>query len=323
MLGYSQAELKSRTIFEIIIPEELAYVRENIETLSKGSQLRPYIRYFLRKSGEVLPVENNTVLVRDVEGKPRFIQSIARDISDRIKAERAQVQLLEQIRQSNEQLRDLALRLQEVQELERQDLAAVLHDRVGQNLTGLNLNLQILQNQLEDNSGGEIRKRLEDSLKLVEETTHKIRDVMADLNPPVLDEYGLIAAIKWYCGDFTTRTGISAHVSGNNDEQRLASSVERILFRLVQEALMNVAKHAQARQVQVSVESSSDEIIVTVKDDGVGFDPQIVKEPKPEPHWGLLSMQRKAASIGADLTIDSSPGVGTTVCIKVRRQNVH
>ncbi len=321
LLGYSQAELESKSIFDVILPEELAHVRENIELLSKGGRLRPYIRYYLKKSGEVLPAENNTVMVRDADGKPKFMQNIARDISERIKAERAQVQLLGQIRQSNEQMRNLALRLQEVQELERQALAAVLHDRVGQNLTGLNLNLKILQNQLQDGSGSEVRKRLADSLTLVEETTHKIRDVMADLNPPVLDEYGLVAAVKWYCGDFTTRTGITAHVSSSKDEQRLDGSVERILFRLVQEALMNVAKHAQASQVLVSVESNQDAVNVMVKDNGVGFDPQAAKVATSEPHWGLLSMQRKAASIGADLSIESTPGVGTTVSINVRRQN--
>ncbi len=86
---------------------------------------------------------------------------------------------------------------------------------------------------------------------------------------------------------------------------------------------MNVAKHAQASQVQVSVDSDAEAVVVTVKDNGVGFDPQAAKVATKEPHWGLLSMQRKAASIGADLTIESTAGVGTTVCIKVRRQNVN
>jgi two-component system sensor histidine kinase UhpB len=153
----------------------------------------------------------------------------------------------------------------------------------------------------------------------VEETTHKIRDVMADLNPPVLEQYGLLAAIKWYCGDFSNQTGITTHVSGDKDEQRLDPSVERILFRLVQEALMNVAKHAEAKRVVVSVAANKEAISVSIKDNGMGFDVEALKVPTKEPHWGLLSMQRKAASIGATLAIDSLPGMGTKVCIKVRR----
>jgi two-component system sensor histidine kinase UhpB len=213
------------------------------------------------------------------------------------------------------------LRLEEAQELERKELATVLHDRVGQNLTGLNLNLKILQNQLQTEFNPEIQKRLNDSLKMVEETTHKIRDVMADLNPPVLDEYGLIPAIKWYSGDFTNRTGIATHVSGDKLEPSLAPSVEKILFRLVQESLNNVAKHAQASRVVISVKSTKEAVSVTVKDNGQGFDPHEIKRSTTEPHWGLSSMQQRAASIGAALAIDSTPGTGTQVCVKVRRDH--
>jgi PAS domain S-box-containing protein len=319
LLGFSQKELQALTIFDLTIPEELPDVRQNMDKLLKGDHLVPFIQHYLKRSGEVLPSESNTVLVRDADGKPKFFQNMARDITERIKAEQAQNQLLEEIQQSNEQMRGLALRLQEVQELERQELATVLHDRVGQNLTGLNLNLKILQNQLQPEFSLETQKRLNDSLEMVEETTHKIRDVMADLNPPVLDEYGLMPAIKWYSGDFTNRTGISTHVSGDKLDPRLAPSVEKILFRLVQESLNNVAKHAQATQVVITVKSTKDAVSVTVKDNGQGFDPQEFKKPTSEPHWGLLSMQQRAASIGAALAIDSTLGTGTQVCVKVRR----
>lgn len=321
LLGFSQKELGALSIHDISIPEELTDVRLNMELLIKGDRLPTYTRHYLKKSGEVLSTENNTVLENDADGKPKFFQNISRDISERIKAEQEQNQLLEEIRQSNEQMRDLALRLQEVQELERQELATVLHDRVGQNLTGLNLNLKILQNQLQTEFSSEIQKRLNDSLKMVEETTHKIRDVMADLNPPVLDEYGLMPAIKWYSGDFTNRTGIATHVSGDKLEPSLAPGVEKILFRLVQESLNNVAKHAQASRVVIDVKSTKEAVSVTVRDNGQGFDPQEIKKPTTEPHWGLLSMQQRAASIGGALTVESKPGMGTQVCVKVRRNH--
>ena len=318
LFGYSRVEFQALSVFDITIPDELSDIRRNMDELLKGERLIPYIRRYLKKSGEVLPTENNTDLVNDADGKPKFFQNIARDITDRIKTEQAQKQLLQEIQQSNEQMRDLALRLQEVQESERQELANELHDRVGQNLTGLNLNLKILQNQLQPEYV-EAHKRLSDSLVMVEETTHKIRDVMADLDPPVLDEYGLVAAIKWYCGEFSNRTGIATHVNGDKFEPRLAPSVEKILFRLIQESLNNVAKHALASRVVIGVKSNKESISLTVKDNGKGFDARDMKEPTAQPHWGFLSMQQRATSIGAQLVIDSTPGMGTQVLVKVRR----
>lgn len=321
LLGFTRAELQALSILDITVQEELIDVMRNLERLKNGNRLIPYVRHYLKKSGEVLPTENNTVLVTDAEGKPMFFQNISRDISERIKAEQGQQRLLEEIRKSNEQMRELAFRLQEVQELERRELATVLHDRVGQNLTGLNLNLKILQNHLRPEDKSEIQKRLNDSLMIVEETTHKIRDVMADLNPPVLDEYGLMAAIKWYSGDFSNRTGIATQVSGDKGDLDLEPSVEKILFRLVQESLNNVAKHAQASRAEIGVKFNSDMVRLTVKDNGQGFDSHHINDFASEPHWGLLSMQQRAASIGAELVVDSSIGTGTEVSVTVRRNH--
>jgi two-component system sensor histidine kinase UhpB len=321
LLGYTRAELQKLSVLDITVRDELIDVMQNMERMKNGHRLMPYVRHYLKKSGEVLPAENNTVLVTDADGKPMFFQNILRDITERIKAEQAQHQLLEEIRKSEEQMRDLAFRLQEVQELERRELATVLHDRVGQNLTGLNLNLKILQNHLQPDNKSEIQKRLNDSLMIVEETTHQIRDVMADLNPPVLDEYGLMAAIKWYSGDFSNRTGIATQVSGDKADFDLEPSVEKILFRLVQESLNNVAKHAQASRAEIGVKIDSEIICLTVKDNGLGFDPHHINGVASEPHWGLLSMQQRAASIGAELLVDSSIGAGTEVRVTVRRNH--
>jgi PAS domain S-box-containing protein len=321
LLEFSKVELQSLSVFDITIPDELVDVRRNMDKMLNGSSLIPYVRHYLKKSGEILPTENNTVLVCDAERKPMYFQNISRDISERIKAERAQKDLLQEIWHSNEKMHELALRLQEVQELERRELATVLHDRVGQSLTGLNLNLKILQNELQEGNDPEIQKRLSDSLKIVEDTTHKIRDVMADLNPPILDEHGLIEAIKWYSRDFSTRTGITTQVSGDIMEHRLSPSVEKILYRLVQESLNNVAKHAQANRVTISLTSNEEAVSVTISDNGQGFNPGEVNVPSSEPHWGLLSMQQRAASIGAALTIESAHGRGTQVCVKIGKNH--
>ncbi len=157
------------------------------------------------------------------------------------------------------------------------------------------------------------------SLKLVEETTRQVRDVMADLHPPALDEYGLVSALRWYSSNFSQRTGIVMQVIGEELAPRLPANVELVLFRILQEALNNVAKHAQATQVEVMVESNPETACFTVKDNGQGFDLQTLDTTAEQPHWGMLNMEQRAASIEGQLTIQSSPGQGTQVSVTIRR----
>jgi two-component system sensor histidine kinase UhpB len=142
---------------------------------------------------------------------------------------------------------------------------------------------------------------------------------MLDLHPPVLDEYGLVSALYWYCANFSQRTGIAARVVGEEFEPRLPRDDELVLFRLVQEALNNVAKHARATQVEIVVESSEGAACLIIQDDGQGFDPQALNAPTDQPHWGLINMQQRAVSIGAQLAVDSAPGQGTQVSVVLRR----
>jgi PAS domain S-box-containing protein len=319
LLGYSREELQVLTIRDIVIPEEYQDAEQKLNYILNGHSIPPYVRYLRNRAGKVFPVEANLVLVHDGDGQPKFFQSIVRDISERIKAEQAQNQLIEEIKQSREQLRALALRLQEAREFERRQIAAELHDRVGQNLTGLNLNLQIIRNQLNSESKPAVHSRLIDSLKLAEETTRQVRDVMADLQPPLLDEYGLVSALNWYAGIFSQRTGITAAVIGDEFDPRLPPGKEMALFRMVQEALNNVVKHAQATQVMVLVESNGAEGCLTVEDDGQGFDPQAMNAAGNPPHWGFLTMQQRAVSLGGQIVIDSAPGQGTRVSVRFER----
>ncbi len=243
-------------------------------------------------------------------------QQIRIELAAREVTEQQQQQLIAEIRQSGEQLRAMAIRLQEVQEHERHQIAAELHDRVGQNLTGLNLNLQIILNQLPEANHQGLRPRLDDSLRLVEETTRLVRDVMADLVPPLLDEYGLVSALRWYADLYSRRTGINNQVSGLDFEPRLDRKVEIVFFRIVQEALNNIARHAQATFVEIKIHSDPDRVCLMVEDNGTGFTPD--QPPRPS-HLGLITMKERAASVGGQVAIQSAPGQGTIVSIEFRR----
>lgn len=321
LFGYTRAELLGQNV-ESLFPvhyrdEYRAYLAQFVANPSVrqiGFGLNPPA---LRKDGSKFPFE---ISLGPLKTEDSFwIACNVRDTSERMKAEQAQAQLLEEIKQSHEQLRALTFRLQEVQEIERRQIASELHDRIGQNLTGLNLNLQIIENQLSLDPGEAVGNRLDDSLKLVEETTRHVRNVMVDLHPPVLDEYGLVSALHWYSTNFSQRTGIATQVIGSEFEPRMSRDAELVLFRIVQESLNNAAKHAHASHVEIVVESSDGVPYLKIQDDGLGFDPQNIDAPTDQPHWGLITMEQRAASIGARLAIDSAPGRGTQVSVVVRR----
>jgi two-component system, NarL family, sensor histidine kinase DegS len=127
----------------------------------------------------------------------------------------------------------------------------------------------------------------------------------------------LFSALDWYCGIFSQRTGISVQVEGCEFSPRLPLIVETVLFRITQEALNNVAKHAQARRVILRTEASETTSCLTIDDDGLGFDTTLINTPSEAPHWGLLSIQQRVASLGGQLIIQSDPGVGTHIQVNL------
>jgi PAS domain S-box-containing protein len=247
--------------------------------------------------------------------------AIAQDITQRQQVEDEKTQLFDAVSQQREQLRALAGRLAEVQEAERKLLAQELHDRVGRNLTALDFNLNIIRTHLSAAASetASIQDRLDESLALVEQTAECIRDVMANLRPPVLDDYGLVAALRWYAAQFASWAGLNVTVQGEEYDPRLAAPVETALFRIAQEALTNVAKHAQATEVLLTVALKDGIARLIVADDGSGFEPVALAEITERQGWGLLSMSERAKAVGGWCRIESRPGLGTRVTVEVAR----
>jgi len=208
-------------------------------------------------------------------------------------------------------------RLVEVQETERRNLANDLHDLVGQNMTALNINLNIVKMGSAASMSAQVAARLDDSLKLVEETIENIRNVMTALRPPVLDDYGLPGVLRWYGEQFVRRTAIPTAVVEQGSPRRLPLASEETLFRIAQEALGNVAKYARAAKVIVTLDTQTEVTRLTIADDGCGFDPLACGPPAKGHGWGLMIMRERAATIGAELTIESAPGHGTRVIATV------
>jgi two-component system sensor histidine kinase UhpB len=197
--------------------------------------------------------------------------------------------------------------------MERRRMAAELHDRVGQNLSALNINLDIALGMLSGQAAPEVRMRLADSLALVDGTAQAIENVMAELRPPLLEEYGLGAALGSYARDFSRRSGIAVEV---DDPDELACGLPPengiALFRIAQEALNNVARHADAKKARLFFERNGAELVLGIADDGRGFDVAAARLAR-RARWGLSTMHERAAALGGRLAVDSNPGRGTTV----------
>jgi signal transduction histidine kinase len=226
----------------------------------------------------------------------------------------------EVIARQNEKLEAarVSRRLVEVQETERRALANELHDLVGQKLTALNINLNIMKIESAPSRTAQIGARLEDSLKLVEETIESIRDVMAELRPAVLDDYGLTPVLRWYAERFVKRTGVATTVIEQGESRRLPAAAEEALFRIAQEALANVAKYARAEHATVTLGITPQASCLTIADDGCGFDPSACQQPARDHGWGLMIMRERAAAVGAGLSIESAPGRGTRIIATLR-----
>lgn len=295
------------------------YPREDVERGVPERELRDAVEngrfedsgWRLRKDGSRFWANVTITPMRDVAGKLRGFAKVTRDLTERKRVER-------ELNEYTEQLRVLSRRLVELHEESRQSLSRELHDRVGQNLTALNINLGIVLGQLPD-AGPAIVARLKDSQDLVEATVDVITDVMADLRPPLLDDYGLFPALKSIAEQFSRRTGIDIAVSGPEFLERLPKQVEIALCRVAQEALTNAAKHAQARHIQLDLALSDDRISMAVADDGVGFDPRADAPDTARSGWGMLTMRERAMALGGDLIINSAPGLGTRVTITLAR----
>jgi PAS domain S-box-containing protein len=217
------------------------------------------------------------------------------------------------LRASAEQLTALSRRLVEVQEAERRKLSRELHDRVGQNLTALSINLDILRTSLKGNEFTEHRARLSDSAALLESTVDSIEDVMAELRPPMLDDYGLLPAMHWYAKDFSRRTGIEISVSGTDGLERPDAEMEITLFRIAQEALTNVAKHAHATRAQIELDETGGRCRMTVRDDGVGID----GTGRERPGLGMVTMRERAQAVGGDFEVRNAPGGGAYITVEI------
>ncbi|HXE40926.1 MAG TPA: ATP-binding protein [Azonexus sp.] len=273
---------------------------------------------WVRRTLEAGRRENSRELERQVRERTADWQAANRKLESEV-AERKAAEAT--IIDYTQRLQALTQQLVEVRDAERKALATELHDRIGQNLSALNmslnLNLALLATQLPPAAMDAARARINDTLALVEQTTEAVRGVMEELHPALLEQYGLTTALRWHGEEFSGRTGIAFRCLANESFPRLRGQVETTLFRIAQEALINVAKHADASEFSIGLERTTTGIALTVADDGVGIGEPPAQHAPAGGGWGLAIMAERARSIGAELRIASGEARGTTVVVSL------
>jgi signal transduction histidine kinase len=219
--------------------------------------------------------------------------------------------LLEDVSSAQKALQGLSRRLLEIQESERRHLARELHDEIGQILTAIQINLETVERTAE---ARDLKPRLHESVALVEQALLQVRNLSLDLRPSLLDDLGLVSALLWYAERQGERTNTEIEVVTDPLPARLPAEIETACFRIVQEALTNIARHSHARKARVELCRRGDYLEVIVRDNGVGFDPKDAQaRASAGSSMGLLGMRERAELAGGQLTIDSVPGKGSTV----------
>ena len=238
-------------------------------------------------------------------------REIARELANQLSIAIINSQLFEQVSAGRERLQTLSLRLEEVQDQERRNLARELHDEIGQVLTGLKMFLEIKTRAMPEAYQGS----LGEARQLVAELLKRVQELSLNLRPQLLDDLGLLAALRWHLDRYTTQTEIVVEFKHAGFEKRLASEVERTIYRIVQEALTNVARHARVRKVAVRLWISQGNVGVQIEDKGCGFDAEKILAEHVS--CGLSGMRERVALLGGNFNLESSPGSGTQLTIEL------
>jgi PAS domain S-box-containing protein len=311
MLGYTASELRTLRAPDVTYPDDLPPIMA-LRERAWGGELTDFAldKRCIRKNRSLLWCRNNVAAVPNNGLLPRYLLELIEDISE-IKAAEAS------LRASSAQLRALTRRLVGLQEDERRHLAAELHDQIGQALAVIGLKLTIAEAQLapEQNS---CAKALRDAESMLEEAGRAARNVISQLRPAVLDDYGLVAALRALAEQASRRHGFTVHVDALEDMPRLPTEVEATFFRIAQEALSNVARHAQADAVHILLQPRRQGAVMFLMDNGRGFDCANLKTPEKQSTWGLLMMRERAETAGMRLRIHSVPGKGTRILLRWR-----
>lgn len=256
--------------------------------------------------GTPIVIEGDYLCIYDDEGRITGHFGVQRDVTEEVTRQ-------ETLERSERQLRDLAERLETIREDERTRISREIHDELGQALTALKLDVAWVRNRL-PRGNGPVTERTDAILTRVDETMATVRRIATELRPSILDKMGLAAAIEWQAEEFARRTGIEVTLAVALDTVSMSDSRTTPIFRILQEALTNVARHSTATKVTIECSAGEDGLDLVVADNGLGISPQQLESSRS---LGLIGLRERARAFGGWIEMDGQPGIGTRVVARI------
>ncbi len=302
-LGYTEEELFSRPISSFIYNDDREVTHTSRKTLLSGEVLHNFINRYVKKNGQIVWLEWTSIYFSEKE----IVLAIAKDITERKRLE-------EEIEEKYKTFKGLTSHFKSNMEKDRTYFAYELHEEVAQLAAAVKMNI----NWIADNAPGlpeSSKTRIENAGQLSELLIKKIQKIAFSISANMLDLFSLNDTLQWLCNEFTILNGIPCIFESDYVEESLTKEMKIDFFRICQEALTNIADHAEANNVDIRIEDSGNEIRLKITDDGNGFD---VKQ-KRQSSSGLDNMRSRASSINGQLTVDSNPGNGTIICLIIQK----
>ncbi len=317
IFGYTAEECKGKSLYNLnlVHPDDLndvEEVRKELEGEKKGNQS---FNRNITKSGEVIHCQWFNSVIHNSAGEVISIMSLVQNVTSAYISEQKLIKSEIELTEINNRLRKLSAHLQSVREEERSNIAREIHDELGNQLTGLKLDLSMLQSELSESDATTVLvSKVEQMSEKVSETISAVRKISSDLRPSILDDLGLVTALKWYAEQFEKRFNITCQMDLNELQTNLSKEANTAVFRIFQESLTNVMRHAQASIVRVKLFESDDSLIMQLTDDGIGISD---KRKYNSSSLGLLGMAERAAMLNGTFNIENNSGEGTTVTISI------
>lgn len=309
-LGYTEEEMEAFDPIDFLAEESQRLYQQRLGKVLAGEEILDTVEYKIRgKGGKELWVHLNTRLVRE-RGKTRRVAAVAHDITELKRAEEA-------LRRSEKRLRSLSSQLIKAQEKERTRLSKELHDELGQGLALLKHRMRSIQGKLQEGQSA-LQRECDETNRYIDSIIENVRRLSRDLSPTILEDLGLAAALRWLVEHFAKQYALETSFNIENIDSQFSREAQTNLYRISQEALNNIAKHAEATRVSFTMNKNEDRLFLVVEDDGKGFDlTEIKARHSLEKGLGLDAMEERAHMLGASLRISSRVGKGTKVTLRI------
>jgi PAS domain S-box-containing protein len=308
LTGYSASDLMNQKISynEIIHPEDRAAVWDAVqEALRECRAFKMNYRIQDLFGNEKMVWEQGRGVYSD-SGELLALEGFITNITDRHKME-------EELKSSHEKLRNLSNRLQSIREKEKSRIARQVHDELGQSLTALKMDISHLERNLPSNPANML-EQIQSMTKIIDNTIQSVQRIAMELRPPILDAFGLCEAIAWQAGEYNKKLGIQFDLNCLQEQVDLEKDLETTLFRIFQETLTNIVRHAEAGRVQVGLNRVNEQLVFEIEDNGKGIKKEHIENPNS---LGLIGIQERVHSWNGQIQFEGSPEKGTKVTVKI------